>query len=35
VRLRQSSPAYVVEVGNTELAMDLEIAREIFVKRMG
>ncbi len=31
VRLQQHHPAYVVQVGNLELALDAEIAGEIFV----
>ncbi len=30
--LHQSKPAYVVRLGETELALDQEIATEIFVK---
>ena len=32
--LHQKSPACVVRIGETELALDLPIAREIFVKRV-
>jgi DtxR family Mn-dependent transcriptional regulator len=32
VRLHQRSPSYVIEVGETTIALDPEIAREIFVK---
>jgi DtxR family Mn-dependent transcriptional regulator len=35
VRLRQRSPAYVLEVGETTLALEREVAREVFVKRLG
>lgn len=34
VRLRQRRPACVIEFGETSLAIDPEIAREIFVKRV-
>lgn len=34
VRLRQRRPAAVIEIGETSLAIDLEIAREIYVKRV-
>ncbi len=34
IRLRQRAPSYVVEVGETTIALDPEIAREIFVKRV-
>ncbi len=33
IRLRQRSPSYVIEVGETTIALDPEIARDIFVKR--
>jgi DtxR family transcriptional regulator, Mn-dependent transcriptional regulator len=33
VRLRQKSPAYVIEVGETTIALEEELAREIFLKR--
>jgi DtxR family Mn-dependent transcriptional regulator len=33
IRLRQRAPSYVVEVGETTIALDPEIAREIYVKR--
>ena len=32
IRLRQRSPSYVIEVGETTIALDPEIAREIYVK---
>jgi DtxR family transcriptional regulator, Mn-dependent transcriptional regulator len=34
IRLHQRSPSYVIEVGETTIALDPEIAREIFVKRI-
>ena len=34
IRLHQRSPSYVIEVGETTIALDAEIAREIFVKRV-
>jgi DtxR family Mn-dependent transcriptional regulator len=34
VRLHQRSPSYVIEVGETTIALDPEIAGEIFVKRV-
>ena len=34
VRLHQRAPAFVIEVGETTIALDPEIAREIFVKRV-
>ncbi len=34
IRLHQRSPSYVIEVGETTLALDPEIAGEIFVKRI-
>jgi len=35
VRLRQRAPAYVLEVGETTLALEADVAREVFVKRLG
>ena len=32
LRLRQRSPSYVIEVGETTIALDPEIASEIYVK---
>ena len=34
IRLHQRSPSYVIEVGETTIALDGEIAGEIFVKRV-
>ncbi len=34
IRLHQRSPAYVLEIGETTVAIDPEIAGEIFVKRV-
>lgn len=34
VRLHQRSPSYVIEVGETTIALDPEIAGEVFVKRV-
>jgi DtxR family Mn-dependent transcriptional regulator len=34
IRLRQRSPSYVIEVGETTIALDPEIAREVYVKRV-
>lgn len=34
VRLRQKRPSYVIEIGETTLALDEEIAKEIYVKRV-
>jgi DtxR family Mn-dependent transcriptional regulator len=34
VRLHQRSPSFVIEVGETTIALDPEIAREVFVKRV-
>jgi DtxR family Mn-dependent transcriptional regulator len=34
VRLHQRAPSYVIEVGETTIALDPEIAGEIFVKRV-
>jgi DtxR family Mn-dependent transcriptional regulator len=33
VRLHQKRPAFVIEIGETSLALDLEIVKEIFVKK--
>jgi DtxR family Mn-dependent transcriptional regulator len=33
IRLHQRSPSYVIEVGETTIALDPEIAGEIFVRR--
>jgi DtxR family transcriptional regulator, Mn-dependent transcriptional regulator len=33
IRLHQRSPSFVIEVGETTIALDPEIAREIYVKR--
>jgi DtxR family Mn-dependent transcriptional regulator len=35
IRLRQKRPAFVIEVGETTLALERELATEIFVKRIG
>jgi DtxR family Mn-dependent transcriptional regulator len=35
VRLRQRRPSYVVEIEGTSLAIDAEVAREIYVRREG
>jgi DtxR family Mn-dependent transcriptional regulator len=32
IRLHQRSPSFVIEVGETTVALDPEIAREIYVK---
>lgn len=34
IRLRQRSPSFVIDVGETTIALDPEIAREIYVKRV-
>ncbi len=34
IRLHQRSPSYVIEVGETTIALDPEIASEIYVKRV-
>jgi len=34
VRLRQKAPSYVIEVGETTIALDSEIAAEIYVKQV-
>lgn len=34
IRVHQRSPAFVVDVGETTIALDPEIAREIYVKRI-
>ncbi len=35
LRLHQKRPAFVIRVGETDLAIDEEIARQIYVKRLG
>jgi DtxR family Mn-dependent transcriptional regulator len=35
IRLHQKSPAYVIEIGETTLALDPDIVSEIFVKKAG
>jgi DtxR family Mn-dependent transcriptional regulator len=35
LRLRQKKPAFVIELGETEIATDEAVAREIFVSRVG
>jgi DtxR family Mn-dependent transcriptional regulator len=35
IRLHQRSPSYVIEIGETTIALDPEIAGEIFVKPVG
>ncbi len=35
IRLHQKSPAFVIEIGETTLALDPEIVGEIFVKKAG
>jgi hypothetical protein len=34
VKLGQKNPSFVLEVGETTLALDEEIVREIYVKRV-
>ncbi len=34
VRLHQRAPAYVLDIGETTVAIDPEIASEIFLKRV-
>ena len=34
IRLHQRAPSYVIEIGETTIAVDPEIAGEIFVKRI-
>lgn len=34
IRLAQKKPAYVIDIGETTVALDEEIAREIYVKRV-
>jgi Fe2+ transport system protein FeoA len=34
IRLLQRRPSYVIRVGGTELGLDREIARQLFVKRL-
>ncbi len=34
IRLHQKQPTYLIKIGETELALDGELAREIFVKKM-
>lgn len=34
VKLHQKQPTYVLDIGETSLAIDLDIAREIFVKKV-
>ena len=34
VRLRQKAPAYVLDLGETTIGLDPEMAREVFVKRI-
>jgi DtxR family Mn-dependent transcriptional regulator len=33
IRLHQKKPSYVIEIGETTLALDPEIASEIYVKK--
>lgn len=33
IRLRQKRPSYVIELGGTSLALDTDVAREIYVRR--
>jgi DtxR family Mn-dependent transcriptional regulator len=33
IRLRQKRPSYVVEIGGTSLALDTDVAREVYVRR--
>ncbi len=35
IRLHQKSPTYVIKIGETDLALDREIAKEIYVKKIG
>ncbi|MDO8446644.1 MAG: FeoA family protein [Deltaproteobacteria bacterium] len=34
IRLHQKRPSYVLEIGETTLAVDSDIAKEIYVKRV-
>lgn len=34
LRLHQKQPAYLIRIGETDLALDRELAKEIFVKKM-
>ena len=34
IRLHQKQPTYLIKIGETELALDGELAKEIFVKKM-
>jgi len=34
IRLHQKQPTYLIKIGETELALDRELAKEIFVKKM-
>ena len=34
IKLHQREPSYVIEIGETTIALDPEIAGEIFVKRV-
>jgi DtxR family Mn-dependent transcriptional regulator len=34
LRLHQRAPAFVIEVGETTIALDPEIAGEVYVKRL-
>lgn len=35
IKLRQKRPSFVIKIGETELAIDEEIAREIYVRKKG
>jgi DtxR family Mn-dependent transcriptional regulator len=35
IRLRQKRPSFVIEIGSTSLALDPDVAREIYVRREG
>ncbi|HRZ86903.1 MAG TPA: metal-dependent transcriptional regulator [bacterium] len=35
VKVHQTSPAYVVQIGNTDIAMDREVLLNIFVRKIG
>ena len=35
IRLRQKRPSFVIEIGSTSLALDADVAREIYVRREG
>jgi DtxR family Mn-dependent transcriptional regulator len=35
IKVHQTSPAFVVQIGQTQIAVDREVLRDIFVRKTG